>query len=58
MKDVAWTHNACEACWAEQNPGREAVTLRLAPPERCCFCGRLNRAGIYVRRDGEGLMCR
>ena len=52
-----WTHSFCAACWAELNPGREAVRVKDVAVETCCRCGRQSGAGIYVRHDPQTLPC-
>ena len=46
----AWTHAMCERCWREQECGQP---VRLAPAdiERCGWCGRWTKSGIYRRAD-------
>jgi hypothetical protein len=39
----------CNTCFAERNPGRTPVRLRDPNVERCCYCGAITEAGIYVR---------
>jgi hypothetical protein len=44
-----WTQPQCAACWIERHPDRQPVRVVEAKAERCAFCGRITRAGIYVR---------
>lgn len=50
-----WTHNLCEKCWNERNPGRDASRLveDVRAEEVCCNCGTPNRDGIYQRADPD-----
>lgn len=50
-------HAACDDCWEERNPGREAVRIRDAEEVECCFCGADTSSGIYVRDRGKGFHC-
>jgi hypothetical protein len=57
-----WNHNICLTCWDQLNPTRTPHRLReqYAESEKCCYCGRLNRDGIYVRENPESkeLLCK
>lgn len=50
---MSWTQAICEACWNERNPDRPATAIKpeFADEERCCWCGKATRSGIYVRAD-------
>lgn len=50
---MEWTHNICDDCWEERNPGRAPFKLDNRPPECCCFCNQIHRSGIYVRHDPD-----
>jgi hypothetical protein len=56
-----WTHAICEDCWDTKHPGRPAVRLhrdlvdKTAPP--CCYCGRPQQSGIFVRDNPAKLLC-
>jgi hypothetical protein len=56
-----WRHNICEACWQRLHSD-QPEPLRLIPQLRddvkCCFCGNLNRDGIYTRENGRELRCK
>ncbi len=63
MAEREWTHAICERCWFD-GPGCNAegqyrMPSRTARPEPgpCCYCGGLTIAGIFVRADGDTLMC-
>ena len=45
-----WTHCMCRDCWNNERAG-EPVYVHDAEPDTCCFCGKVNSHGIYVRRD-------
>jgi hypothetical protein len=55
-----WRHNICETCW-HQLHGNDSVPMHLIPQLReevkCCFCGKLNKDGIYCRENGKRLPC-
>lgn len=57
-----WQHNICAACWEQKNPGRPPVRLLSTVSHdleaTCCFCGKTNHDGIYVRHDGHLLLCK
>lgn len=46
---MSWRQPICNTCWAARYPGAHAVRVVSADLERCCFCGRDTRSGIYVR---------
>jgi hypothetical protein len=54
---ASWTHNQCLACWKLEHANRREPILmtRYAQAALCCFCGKTNTDGIYVRRDGDTL---
>lgn len=52
-----WTHAQCSACWEHLHADREAVRVRNADTEICCWCGDTTSAGIYVRGDPARLYC-
>jgi hypothetical protein len=47
----SWTQPVCSACYAEHEPGRVPFRMREAESERCCFCNRETKEGIYYRVD-------
>ena len=57
-----WTHAVCRQCWSERNPGREPVRVSEAyldeKAEPCCFCGRPQQSGIFVRAAPDQVMCK
>jgi hypothetical protein len=58
-----WRHNICETCWEKftDQHSRLKHPFRLKDVLRgviCCFCGKRNRDGIYVRADGRILPCK
>lgn len=50
-----WRHNICLLCWDRKNPDREPhrVLEEFCQNEPCCYCGQLNRDGIYIREHPE-----
>jgi hypothetical protein len=48
-----WTQPICDDCWVRQNGARvpSRVADEYRETEQCAFCGRMTRAGIYVRQD-------
>ena len=54
-----WTHNMCGICWRKRNPLKtvKPVTFEDDHPTVCCFCGRRNVDGIYVREDPRKPRC-
>ena len=54
---MEWTHSICRECWNERNPDRQAHVVASGPAEICCFCGKPNDSGIYVRHDPRLLTC-
>ena len=53
-----WTHAICEGCWKKHNPNRVPIQFLLAEEEKCCFCGNITTAGIYIRHDPKELPCK
>lgn len=53
-----WTHSMCANCWNESNPDRPARGADEGEAELCCFCLKITRSGIYVRRDPQQTACR
>lgn len=53
---VTWTHNMCAECWQLYHAPRQPVSLK-DDDNACCFCGKQNTDGIYVRRDPSGMQC-
>ena len=53
-----WTHAICVECWDLREPGKQPVTVLDGSEEVCCFCGQPTRAGIYVRENPGGLLCK
>lgn len=58
---MSWTHQICDDCWRTLRPDKPEP-VRLIEPilvhDLCCFCGRWNGSGIYVRHDPRHLSCR
>lgn len=52
---VSWTHCSCRECYPEHFPGQMPYVLKDADEEPCCFCGKENRDGIFVRYDSRKL---
>ena len=46
---MSWTHNICGPCWLQKHGESVPVRVLGSSPEPCCFCGRTNTDGIYVR---------
>jgi hypothetical protein len=46
-----WTHPICQRCWAKGHPGTTPVKVREWHWERCCYCGKNTRGGIFIRQD-------
>lgn len=48
-----WTHPICDDCWEAKYPEREPHRIReeYRDPERCCYCGKDQFDGIYIRDD-------
>jgi len=52
-----WRHNICLDCWWQNNPGRVPARYLNDTTQVCCFCGKENRDGVYIRFDGRQLRC-
>jgi hypothetical protein len=52
-----WTHAICEKCWDKNNSERKPIKIKDGGEETCCFCGGLNTDGIFIRADGDKLLC-
>ena len=52
-----WTHSICDECWKKRYPERGAHRLIGASPERCCFCGKEHKSGIFVRENPADMEC-
>ncbi len=46
-------HAICDSCWKKREPARDAVRVREAGIEACCFCGVLSASGIFVRECSD-----
>lgn len=46
-----WTHPICIRCWAKAHPGRTPVRVSEWHWERCCYCAKKTRSGIFVRQN-------
>ena len=54
-----WTHSCCEGCWTiRSGDHRTPVKIKEAEVDRCCFCGKVNIDGIYVREDPSKTLCK
>jgi len=50
-KSYSWTQPICPQCYAKDSPGQRPSVLNDKTGEKCCECGALTGAGIWVRRD-------
>jgi hypothetical protein len=48
---MTWTHQICDDCWDEKNPDALSPRHNQGDLEICCWCGRENFSGIYLRFD-------
>ena len=52
---MTWTQPICQYCYQRRYPGR--IPARILPEHRsvvvCCYCGIVNRDGIFIRADPE-----
>ena len=55
---AGWTHNICAACWENRSKGGMPVRVVKPDPDTCCFCGKDNQNGIYVRDDPKTAPCK
>ena len=53
-----WTHSICVTCWNKKNPSRPPVRVAGGERDECCFCGDSHCSGIYIREDGDNLLCK
>lgn len=57
-----WNHAICISCWNKLNPDREPIRIKEEfldeTAEPCCYCGRPQQSGIFVREDPTTLPCR
>lgn len=51
VAEMSWTQPCCEDCWVAHNGARQPSRVDDEGSPRCCFCGRMTHAGIYVRVD-------
>lgn len=61
-RTMSWTHNICQECWFRTR-GKQGWLPEPRPAgdlDTCCYCGRENHDGIYVRVSPENpeLTCR
>ena len=47
----AWTQAICDDCFEQQQPDRRPHRMVEPDVERCSWCGRRTRSGIYLRAD-------
>ncbi len=54
-----WVHNMCKVCWDEKHPDRLPIVLleKYRSSETCCWCGSINKDGIFVRENPNFLPC-
>ena len=57
MAESIWNHNLCKDCFAKERPGIRPVTIKDAPYATCCWCRKLNRDGIWMRKDPDDAVC-
>ena len=57
MTKMTWTHNMCFECWKFRKGNREPVRVTDTRIKKCCFCGKENKDGIYVKHDPKELHC-
>lgn len=50
-KSYSWTQPLCADCYWRHSPGQEPATVNDRTGEKCCQCGALTGAGIWVRVD-------
>lgn len=50
-KSYSWTQPLCPRCYHQGSPGQPPATLNDRAGGKCCQCGELTGAGIYVRID-------
>lgn len=57
-----WNHAICMNCWNAKNPDREPVRLPEEfldeTAEPCCYCGKPQQTGIFVRADPLVMPCK
>ena len=52
-----WLHAICDRCWQDTGPLHIPVRLKDPDPERCCFCTKQTRSGIYLRKNPNHVGC-
>jgi hypothetical protein len=50
---MSWTQAVCNPCWDARNPDRQPMKMNEGhrETEKCCWCGKPTRSGIYQRID-------
>lgn len=51
-------HNICTQCWMKKNQIKNPIKMKIAESENCCFCGKINHDGIYIREDPDLTLCK
>lgn len=46
-----WTHAICKKCWKLHHPDRNPACILDDKLMKCCYCGQMTDAGIYVRDE-------
>jgi hypothetical protein len=50
--------NICRSCWRNKHgDSRAPAALTKGWQEKCCYCGRENEDGIYIRENAQMLQC-
>jgi hypothetical protein len=57
LADPSWTHNICVDCWKKRYTSRPTA-IQGIPEEVCCFCGKANSDGVFIRADPSTLLCK
>lgn len=45
-------HAACELCWYDDICPEDPFRIHVTVPDRCCYCGVMTLAGIYMTASG------
>lgn len=53
---IRFNHVCCPRCWSSTHDHPPFRVLD-APLEKCCWCGELTGAGIYVRQNPDHVPC-
>lgn len=49
-----WIHSMCDRCWNIKRGGTFPCRVRYPETDTCCWCGRDNNSGIYLRYRPDG----